>query len=291
MTVLRVVFDTNVFQKDSFELLEQSPFRQLVEEGLVNVIYSHIFQEEIFKAYRIDAKRDDLLNKWIPYVLNTSDRLCNDFVHIWEDELINNRKHQTPIYMPPKDYGALRRNVRALPPDGSWHGFERARQDLDENDRKRKAQNREWRAIRQAVKDWRRAPENAANKHARSELVDIMKTEFIPFGRSFIKHHFKHRSPIGLAARWARSPSAYPYFSQFVRNMVYMGYYAAMRDNDKIDLNAQADLDLMTHLLHADVLVSNETKFMRLAFRDLWESKGKLFFNTEQFVQHVASIR
>jgi hypothetical protein len=66
--------------------------------------------------------------------------------------------------------------------------------------------------------------------------------------------------------------------------MLYMTYYAAVHNNDRIDENAQADLDLMTHLLHADVLVSNETRFMRRAFTDLWEPRGKILLTSEQFV-------
>ena len=51
--------------------------------------------------------------------------------------------------------------------------------------------------------------------------------------------------------------------------MLYITYHAMTQSNDKIDLNAQADLDLMTHLLHANALVSNEVGFLHQAFEYL----------------------
>ena len=83
---------------------------------------------------------------------------------------------------------------------------------------------------------------------------------------------------------------AYPFFTTFVRNMTYMSYYAATRPNDGIDLNAQADLDLMTHVLHADALVSNETGFLRKAFDDLWRPMGKVLFTSEEFAEFVKRL-
>lgn len=72
--------------------------------------------------------------------------------------------------------------------------------------------------------------------------------------------------------------------------MTYIGYYAATRPNDKIDLNAQADLDLMTHLLWADAVVSNETGFLRSAFDDLWRPKGKVIFTSTEFAKFIEKL-
>jgi hypothetical protein len=46
----------------------------------------------------------------------------------------------------------------------------------------------------------------------------------------------------------------------------------------------------MTHLLRADALVSNETGFLRYAFDDLWRPKGKVLFNSQQFVAFLEKI-
>jgi hypothetical protein len=72
--------------------------------------------------------------------------------------------------------------------------------------------------------------------------------------------------------------------------MLYIGFCAMTRPNDKIDLNAQADLDLMTHLLRADVLVSNEEGFLRKAFDDLWRPRGKVLFTSEEFARFIERL-
>ena len=86
------------------------------------------------------------------------------------------------------------------------------------------------------------------------------------------------------------SSITYPYFTAFVRNMTYMGYFSATRPNDAIDLNAQADLDLMTHLLRAHALVTNETGFMRKAFEDLWRPRGKVGFTSQEFAEFIRKL-
>lgn len=72
--------------------------------------------------------------------------------------------------------------------------------------------------------------------------------------------------------------------------MIYMAYYAIDRPNDRIDINAQADLDLMTHLLHADAIVSNETGFLRQAFAELWAVKRKVIFTPAEFVTYIGKL-
>ncbi len=69
-----------------------------------------------------------------------------------------------------------------------------------------------------------------------------------------------------------------------------MRCYAATRPNDRIDLNAQADLDLMTHLLRADALVSNETGLLRNAFNDIWRPRGKVLFSSQEFADFIKKL-
>jgi len=72
--------------------------------------------------------------------------------------------------------------------------------------------------------------------------------------------------------------------------MLYIAHHAMTKSNDKIDLNAQADLDLMTHLLHANALVSNEAGFLHQAFEDLWRPRGKVIFTSQQFVDFIQKL-
>lgn len=113
---------------------------------------------------------------------------------------------------------------------------------------------------------------------------------FLYAGRAFIAAQIKCSNPLEVANRWSRNKSNFPYSTTFVENMLYIGHRAMTRPNDKIDLNAQADLDLMTHLLRANVLVSNETGFLRKAFDDIWRPRGKAIFTSQEFASFIAKL-
>jgi hypothetical protein len=93
-----------------------------------------------------------------------------------------------------------------------------------------------------------------------------------------------------VADRWARNKSFYPYFTEFVYDMLYIAYYAMTKPNAAIDLNAQADLNVMAHLLHAEVLVSNEKGFLRTAFDEIWKPRGKVLMTGPEFLQYLSKF-
>ena len=43
----------------------------------------------------------------------------------------------------------------------------------------------------------------------------------------------------------------------------------------------------MAHLLHAEVLVSNEKGFLRTAFDDIWKPRGKGLMTGLEFLQYL----
>ncbi len=69
--------------------------------------------------------------------------------------------------------------------------------------------------------------------------------------------------------------------------MLYMAYYSMTKPNAPIDLNAQADLNLMAHLLQGEVLVSNEKGFLRTAFDEIWKPRGKVLMTGPEFVDYL----
>jgi hypothetical protein len=72
--------------------------------------------------------------------------------------------------------------------------------------------------------------------------------------------------------------------------MLYMTYYAMTKPNAPIDLNAQADLNVMAHLIQGDVLVSNEKGFLRTAFDDLWKPRGKVLMTGPAFLEYLSKF-
>ena len=289
--VLRVVFDTNTFTPDKFDLLANSPLIQLCKSGRIVPVYGHVFMEEMWRSYGHEKRRPHLIERWIPFIVETVDRFCEDFVTIWHRELVEGHGQKTNIYLNPDNQKSLLAGLSKIPADGSWRGWRDTEKVRAEEDAKRAAQREVSKEIRQEVADKLKEIGYSRKHHGGPvPFEEFLQRELDSSGRMFIKALVPCSNPKEVADRWSRDKSAYPYFTMFVTNMTYIGYYSATRSNDKIDLNAQADMDLMTHLLNADVLVSNETGFLRSAFDDLWRPRGKVMFTSEEFAEFTKKL-
>jgi hypothetical protein len=287
---LRVVFDTNVFTPGCFELLERGPMIRLCKRGRIVPVYGHVFLEETFRAYGRAQKRGDLINRWLPFIAVTADRFCDDFLNIWHRELVQARGLRTNIYMSPKAQRNVIEGLGRIPLDGTWRAWQASRGVWAVEDQKRTAQREISKDIRKEVSEWRRAVDYTPQKHGTPSYPQYVSREIDHAGREFVQAQVRCHDPLGVASRWSRNKRGFPYFTTFVENMLYIGFCAMTRPNDKIDLNAQADLDLMTHLLRADVLVSNEEGFLRKAFDDLWRPRGKVLFTSEEFARFIERL-
>ncbi len=287
---LRVVFDTNAFTPGNFELLERGPLIRLCRAGRISPVYGHVFLEETFRAYGQLNKRDDLINCWIPFISTTVDRFCDDFLTIWHRELVQARGIRTDIYMSPRAQQRLIERIALIPLDGTWHAWHESRTARAVEDQKRTDQRQMSKDIRQEVADWRKMVNYTPRKHGTPNYCHFLSTEIDRLGREIIMAKVRCHNALEVACRWSRHKHTFPYFTTFVENMLYIAFCAMTRPNDKIDLNAQADLDLMTHLLRADALVSNEQGFLRRAFDDIWRPKGKVIFTSQEFSDFIEML-
>lgn len=284
-SVLKVVFDTNVFTPKHFDLLANGPLVSLCKAGRIIPVYGHVFLEEMWRAYGNESRRGHLVERWIPFIVESVSRFCDDFITIWHRELIEGHGPNTNIYMHPRAQRVLITGLANIPLDGSWTAWHETQEERAKEDAKRTAQRNVSKEIRQEVAVKLKKIGYCSLQYGDSVAFEkFLQGEIDRAGREYIEVLVRCRDPGAVANRWSRGKRAYPYFTTFVTNMIYMAYYSATRPNDGIDLNAQADLDLMTHLLHADVLVSNETGFLRKAFEDLWRQKNKVIFTSQEFV-------
>ena len=287
---LRVVFDTNAFMPEHFDLLANGPLQRLCKSGQIQPVYGHVFLEETLRAYGLEKRRVDLVNRWLPFIASTVDRFCNDFVAIWWEELVRGRGRKTNVFMPTQMQQRVLGHLANVPLDGSWRAFHESKAERDVEARKRLAQRDISKEIRQEVSAWKKDFGYDPRRHGEANFARYVRSELDRAGRGFIESLIPCWNPHAVADRWSRDKDAYPYFTRFVKNMLYISFCAATRPNDKIDMNAQADMDLMTHLLWADALVSNETGFLQGAFEDVWRPQGKVLFTSAQFAAFVEKL-
>jgi hypothetical protein len=287
MAPVRVVFDSNIFSVENFDSLEKSPLRRLFAARRVFPIYGHVFIEETLRAYGSAGKRDQLVTRWLPFVVATCDCICNDFNAIFHEELVRGRGPHARKFMRRRDYELLKRRLPHVPLDGTWHAWHASKAERDVEDQKRAAQRKISKEIRAEVVDWKKAIGYRPEKHGLPNLGGYVQTEMDHAGRAFISAIINTRNPGEVANRWSRNKNFYPYFTEFVYDMLYMGFYAMTKPDAVLDLNAQADLNVMAHLLQGDVLVSNEQGFLRTAFNDLWKPRGKVLMTGPQFLKYL----
>ena len=72
---------------------------------------------------------------------------------------------------------------------------------------------------------------------------------------------------------------------ELFNGMVYTFYHATCRPNEGIDRNAQIDFEQLTYLTWADIVVSNDERFFRLAFEAIWKPRGKRLETAESFAE------
>lgn len=280
MTPVRVVFDSNIFSLDNFESLEKSPLRRLFVVRRVVPIYGHVFIEETLRTYGTAGKRDFLVTRWLPFIVATCDRICNDFNNIYHEELVCGRGPYARMLMPRRDYERFKESISNIPLDGNWDVWHASKAERDTEDEKRAAQRKISKEIREEVK-------YQPSKQGPPDFKRFFQSEIDHAGRAYISAIIKARNPDAIADRWVLYKSYYPYFTEFVRDMLYMGHYAMTRPNAPIDLNAQADLNVMAHLIQGNILVSNEKGFLRIAFDDLWKPKGKVLMTGPEFLEYI----
>lgn len=290
MRAVRVVFDTNIFSEGPYEILIKSPFARLCRRGRIVPLYGHVLIEETLRAYASEAKREFLVNDWLPFIALTSCGLLNDFEGLIREELVAGRGKHTSIYMDKTRHENFKSNIRQIPLDGSWEVWGASKADRDEDERRRNEQRRIAKVMREEVATKRREFGLKYTSHPPPPFAQFVKPEMEMAGRDLIPAFLGTSRASAIADRWSRSMSSYPYFTTCVRDMIYMAYYAMTRPNQPIDSNAQADLNLMAHLLNADVLVSNEEGFLKTAFDDLWRPVGKVRMSATRFVDYIERL-
>jgi hypothetical protein len=93
-----------------------------------------------------------------------------------------------------------------------------------------------------------------------------------------------------LASMWFRNQRQYPFYSAFIDGLQYSLFRAAAEHQKPIDTNAQADYEQLAYMTWADVIVTNETKFMSDAFKAIWLPRGKLLQTTEAFTDLTSRL-
>jgi hypothetical protein len=247
-------------------------------------VYPNVMLEEVLQSYANPVAREQLVGQWLPMILATAPRLCADLVTIFRRELVMGRGAGASIFMKRAEETHIREQLQTLPLDGSWslmHETEEERKTVRETKLARRATSLEMRG--EVAKKARAlgtkiesglVPQGFHPTH--SELVEFM-------GRRLVERFVSTTNADRLIREWLRRRERYPFFTQFAEDVVFQELHFMTNHDSKVDVNAQPDLEILAHLLQADVVVTNETGFMKEAFTSIWKPRGKMLLDCEQF--------
>ena len=119
----------------------------------------------------------------------------------------------------------------------------------------------------------------------------VLQGQLDRFGKGLIiqKHIYQAGRKSVALKRWADERERCPYFTRWAKGLLYLQFYAARYPNLKIDEHGQADIEHLIYLEHADILVSEEITFLRQAFLDLYDQRGKWYWTLDELEQWASA--
>jgi hypothetical protein len=106
-------------------------------------------------------------------------------------------------------------------------------------------------------------------------------------GTEMIRKHLRtDRNSEETIKMWVQNPSRYPYFTLWIKALLYAAYYARVDHNAPIDRHTQMDISLLVMARDLDAIISNDLAFMKSAFQAL-HGLPKEYLTLEQFLARL----
>ncbi|MCF7802709.1 MAG: hypothetical protein K9N46_05575 [Candidatus Marinimicrobia bacterium] len=287
----KVIFDRSAFASNSIEELHDDRLLSLLKDERIIVHHSPIFLEETLQMYYNNNLLPQL-KKELPFIL----RICNGkyFRHkfeVWKNELgEKDLSYEDKYFLSDEDEDLFKENVSSLIMTEKLGGKEL-------NQIRRKSMESEKSAIEhRELYKWLRdeyTSEFTDNIHTpdeREKLIDWYVKEHIDsFAEKFIKKRLPNLPDIAYV-NWKKDKDKYPYFTNYAKGIMYSAVYAFGEPNQRLDKNALADVGILMYLTDADIIVSNDTRFMSFAFDYLYGNSGKNYLSTKDFIESLKFI-
>jgi hypothetical protein len=219
-------------------------------------------------------------------------RWFDEPVEIAKLELCANTLSDKYYFLSPADQRIWEQNIRGVIAGGTARPEVMERVNVEV--RKEKERATKLRKIGVQIRDDVSRQFKAASPGKKLSEVDvrgawdsILQTHLDRFGEGLIirKHIYQAGRRSVALKRWAEERGRCPYFTSWAKGLLYLQFYAARYPNLKIDGHGQADIEHLIYLEHADVLVSEETTFLRQAFLDLYEQRGKRYWTLDELAR------
>lgn len=276
---LRVVLDSNVFSREHFQALAKSRFLELVRSRRVVPVFPAVMMEETLRAYG-GQFRSQLLEEWLPFILATQAWFCVELPEIWRRELVLRKGIGASEHLSLPHQRNVTQVLKTLPADGSSSLIAEALSVWLRGDEQR-------RQIRSSIVALRKRPLPTDARPLHQTVPQLQSAAACRL-LAFVTPH--KRVAGDLLKRWQRQKHNYPFFTQAVDDLVFQPMLPLLDHSAAVDSNARPDLEILIHLVRADALVTNESRFMARAFDEIWKPRRRLRFTSAEFAEFLTRL-
>jgi hypothetical protein len=287
---LTVIFDRSAFHGADFDRLAGSRLLEFVRSDKIRVHHTQMFLEETLGLYERERNRA-VFRRQLPFILD----ICNgkwlrSREEIWRMEVVQGKGKNSNVFESLEARTNTERRLReAVAGDADLPEFWEALPEKHAERQKQARQFTSWKDLRKEVDEIRRGIVSPADKIPETPKEFIAR-HLVLVGKGLITRQVAAPDPLALCAHWRKDKRNFPFFTSFVEGYLYAGYYAMIEVNEPVDWNAQADIEQLTGLIKADLLVSCDTRFQRLAFDVLWAGRGRRMMTTSEFVDRLPEL-
>jgi len=281
---IKILIDTNIIDKDKISQLNGDKLNQLLKKRSLIVYGNPTLLQETFDLWLEGDKKK--ANDYLEYIISISNgRWFRSLDEITKLELEGHSMGRHYYFMTEKETNNIKERIKdlilvgnILKEDEEWLRSEH----IKSSDRKEKLKSScvgMRNNISKIIKEKRL-------KYPGAEKINEM---FTPFCNShidsFAENEIMEKMETAykrqtLFDKWKANKSSYPFFTLWVKAALYIAYHALMKPNASIDPNASEDITHLTFMNTLDVFVSDDTKFQKDGFHQLY-GDSKAFWTFE----------
>ena len=285
--MLKILFDRNVFNRGRYEKLRNSNLLALSTQYTLLIPYNEIlFLETADYALSPEGNYEKMREHLLYLLMISNGRWFNGTDEIIRKELEGNANEKYPYYYTP--IKEQRRRIKNIKMNMKLNKF--STEDEIEEARNKMIEFRNQ--FRKGVMDFRNT---VFDDH---EYLKKVKTDSYTFDDFYEENLADGEldSIIRLftdkkvfSQKLYNKQEKYPYFWLFVKGCLFMYYQRLKLNRKSIDFNDRFDLEQLVFMKDLDIMVSNESGFMRGTFNVMY-GDTKRYLGLEEFLDVLNSL-
>ena len=287
----RILLDRSTFTTASRYEKLKSVLAAVLPQNAEVLVTPRLLSETL--AVWHDNPRSAEAREHLQFILRIGNpRWFNEPVEIAKLELCAHTLPDKYYFFPPSIQRSLEQNIKALIGGGTARPEVMQRVRLGVQKDRERANKLRKRGVKIQYEEPRKFKiENPGKKPSEVNVKDAwdfeLRTRLARVGEdAIVQKRIYQAGRRGIALKtWTGHKERCPFFTAWVQGILYSDFYAAHYPNSAIDKHAQADIEHLLYLEQADVLVSEDRKFMRQAFLDLYKERGKQYWTLDELDQ------